>query len=1136
MSATETPLERLVDVLRAAGQEPTAEDIADVLWLAARLPIRETSVQPEPPAPQPSPPSVAAGTPRESVPPSRAEHFGPPATGAGAASAAPATTELYPAQAGLAGGEGGAPARNIRSPGAAALPGSLELGRSLRPLKRRVPSRAQLVLDETATAHRIADTGEWMPVLRSAPERWLDIVLVVEESSSMIIWQRTLAELTRLLERQGAFRNIEVLGFGATSDFRSVDLYTGIGPRSGRRRSRRPSEIVDPLGRRLIAVVSDCVSAVWHNGCMAALLNRWGRVGMTTVVQVLPPDLWVRTGLRTFPRTFVRSPTPGAPNSTFDVEFTGYRPRPGPPYHGVPVPIVSLEALSLDYWARAMAGNSNLWIPGVFAVPAATEQASPAPPPDATTLQTAAPSPEQLVRVFYGTASPTARRLASVLAAVPLTLPVIRLVQRALLPESRQVHLAEFWLSGLIDRPPTLDHATPADNVEYLFVRGVRELLLTNLRLGEVIEVLSAVSTYVGERLGQPLDFSALIADPTATGDLQIAQGYRSFARVAAGALRRFGGSYTELARRLEISLYGETVRPVDLISEVPVPIQAGSPRTGNAVRTKEDVRVAALLVGVDEHAASEIPPLLGSRNDVYLTKGWLQDRFGVSADDIVTLVDRQATRQAIIDAWRGCASRLEAGDQFFFHFSGNDLQLPSSDTNAADGLDETLLAYDSIPADRSTLLAHQDLADLAAEVEARGAQAILFLDSCRTATGVFARRALPNTLLFASSAENEISREILSEGKNFGVATSSLAEAMEALRPGMTWLDAYDRVLASVIGGGYQQTPQLIGLGDLAIFGAARKPVPPYLVVTKANEREIEVHAPAALFQLTDSPAPRLAIYEPGSTMTESPIGFARVTRLTVTGVGAALESPITVSVASRVRPVDDDVAPPILTVAVGKELGERMSIGALFDIKPLGSNDCDLVASVEDSTLALRDRQGMEVWHEDVDADSGIDTQAARLHGLLQHLCKWLRTAVLENPRADTDLAGQVDLELLAPDSMEEVTLAGGQPLTLRMKNHSEANLYVSVWMLDEFLGVEQVYPATTSCVLLGKEREVTLAVAVRPNDKSDRPTRLTFKVFASRQPNDLGLLALQRFNRPFELTNLVRGRLPIPREATE
>ncbi len=273
MSKTLRSLEKLLDFFERAGMELTAEEVAEILWLAARLPTVSGEGLPTQSAPHvAAPPAIPAAPARQSLPPSRSETFGPSVTATSApAQGGPATTDLYPVQAGIS--AGGTAARTIRSPAAFALPGSLELGRSLRPLKRRVPSRSQLVLDEAATAHRIADTGDWTPVFNPAPERWLDVLLVVDESSSMVIWQRTLAELRILLARQGAFRNIEVLGFRAGPGNTGIRIYTGIGPAADRRRFRLPAELLDPSGRRLIAVVSDCVSPIWHNGVMAAMLS-----------------------------------------------------------------------------------------------------------------------------------------------------------------------------------------------------------------------------------------------------------------------------------------------------------------------------------------------------------------------------------------------------------------------------------------------------------------------------------------------------------------------------------------------------------------------------------------------------------------------------------------------------------------------------------------------------------------------------------------------------------------------------------------------------------------------------------------------------------------------------------------------
>ena len=64
-----------------------------------------------------------------------------------------------------------------------------EIQRALRPLRRYGPSLRRHVIDEDSTATFIANTGIWIPVMRPAPERWFDVVLAVDSSSSMDLWR-----------------------------------------------------------------------------------------------------------------------------------------------------------------------------------------------------------------------------------------------------------------------------------------------------------------------------------------------------------------------------------------------------------------------------------------------------------------------------------------------------------------------------------------------------------------------------------------------------------------------------------------------------------------------------------------------------------------------------------------------------------------------------------------------------------------------------------------------------------------------------------------------------------------------------------------------------------------------------------
>jgi hypothetical protein len=196
-------------------------------------------------------------------------------------------------------------------------------------------------------------------------------------------------------------------------------------------------------------------------------------------------------------------------------------------------------------------------------------------------------------------------------------------------------------------------------------------------------------------------------------------------------------------------------------------------------------------------------------------------------------------------------------------------------------------------------------------------------------------------------------------------------------------------------------------------------------------------------------------------------------------------------------------------------------------FELPHEGS--AHLFVSVEDDACVMRDGTGREVWRDPSSPDEGLDARAVRVRSFVKHLASYLRTLGLENISSRSDLAGKVDLELVAAAPSDAVTLAEGQPLMLKLRNRAAIDVYVSVWMLDEFLGVERIFPAMTSCLLLGPGREVTLAVSARPGPAGDQPVRMDFRVFASASPMDMSLIALPRQDRPFDVARLVEQTSP-------
>ncbi|GAA4388172.1 hypothetical protein GCM10023088_61230 [Actinomadura verrucosospora] len=514
---------RLIGALEALSPRPTAEEVADALWLALSLPGAAAPGGQDPPAPGPE------AEPEPPAEPVAAE----PAVAEPSAPRRPVRPAPSAAQAGLhLPAPGSAPGDAGRAPAAPALPHALSLARALRPLRGRVSSRTVENLVEEATAQRIAETGIWEPVMEPAPERRLDLALVVDGGPSMVVWTRLAAELRTLMERLGAFRDVRVWRLDA--DGGALVLRTGSSPAGP---GRSPDELIDPTHRRVVLVFSDCIGPAWGDGRAAAVVERWARSAPVAILQPLPQRLWWRCATAVEP-VWLGAQRAGAPNARLAV-----RPREEsavPP--GVAVPVMELEPRWLRPWAELVGcGAERIAAMAVFTGAPAAEAPRDAREEDGGDL-----SPAERVTRFRAVSSPTAFRLAAYLAAAPLRLEVMSLVQRAMLPEATSAHLAEVFLGGLLRRAR---RASDPAGVEYEFHDGVRDVLLGGLGRTEAMGVLRNVWDVVRGRWGSTQDFPALLrAIQQGAEDLRQDP---PFAQVAARVLARLGGRYAQIAERL---------------------------------------------------------------------------------------------------------------------------------------------------------------------------------------------------------------------------------------------------------------------------------------------------------------------------------------------------------------------------------------------------------------------------------------------------------------------------------------------------------------------------------------------------------------------------------------------------------
>lgn len=498
--APRDPLPELVARLRGAGLDVDAEHLLDALWLAARTGT---------PAPAPADPP-AAGTERETVPEAAAQdrpgpgtpRTGPAAEPPGRPTAPPGPTgepaaearvplHTRPATATVAEDGPVAGALPVGVPAAAVLASPLRLQRALRPLQayRTGPPPAAGAGRGRDRRTRGPRRGLVLPVFRPVNRREALLQLVLDASGSMRVWQRLFDELREVFGGLGAFRDLHVRYLHATDDGRAA---VSRSPRRDGAPLHSTDRLVDATGRRVTLLVSDCAGPLWHSGAAHRTLHRLAGQGPVAVLQPLPQRLWPRTRLQvTFGDLRRGQGVSGA--GLLKVVSDGPPPPPG----ARPVPVLPPTAAALGSWARLLSGTGPLRTPGAVGWVSAAQE--PARPVRARRTLT----PLQLVSRFRSTASPAAGRLAVCLAAAPLNLPVMQLVQRTMLPDSGPAELAEVLLSGLLVRADEPGTGDGEQEQWYDFVPGVRQALLGPLGRDEAMLVLKHCSEYIEQRFGK---------------------------------------------------------------------------------------------------------------------------------------------------------------------------------------------------------------------------------------------------------------------------------------------------------------------------------------------------------------------------------------------------------------------------------------------------------------------------------------------------------------------------------------------------------------------------------------------------------------------------------------------------------
>jgi uncharacterized caspase-like protein len=208
-----------------------------------------------------------------------------------------------------------------------------------------------------------------------------------------------------------------------------------------------------------------------------------------------------------------------------------------------------------------------------------------------------------------------------------------------------------------------------------------------------------------------------------------------------------------------------------------------------------------ALVVCVGTYELQNLPPLPGPANDLELVTGLLE-HLGVESRNVMVLVDRFATRDAIVEALRKLATASTRRDTLIFYFSGHGADRPDL---------PYLITHDAPGRVRANGIGDVELPSLLQAAPARARLVILDTHGSRGFNAAIEEDSVATAIV--ASEPGAMAYEDTASGRPQGALTSALVETWKAA-PKPKDL-TYAELIAGTterLRGRVQQVPVLLG------------------------------------------------------------------------------------------------------------------------------------------------------------------------------------------------------------------------------------------------------------------------------------------------------------------------------------
>ena len=290
-------------------------------------------------------------------------------------------------------------------------------------------------------------------------------------------------------------------------------------------------------------------------------------------------------------------------------------------------------------------------------------------------------------------------------------------------------------------------------------------------------------------------------------------------------------------------------------------------------LNTESEQPKYALLVGISQYKSPSLNRIDGCENNVPLLAQTLTDSYGFKKENVLTLMNERAGKDAIIGAFKAhlvenARKAKQQGKEavIVYYFCGHGSQYPDQDGDENDGLDETFVAYDSRTGNTPDIL-DDESDDLKADLRPLTTNTTLIFESCHSGTGSrgddgdkefiseeadmskqayppYKRRWPPSTdadadtytEIAASASTNTAkseSKQFCNCDKPYSLMTKALVEALNRANYTTTYRGLV-REISTVVAERSPQDPQVEGNRDTLLFGGAAKRTKPYIEIER--------------------------------------------------------------------------------------------------------------------------------------------------------------------------------------------------------------------------------------------------------------------------------------------------------------